>query len=569
MFLQYIKLLLEIHININIINKCKIKMKYRKELLNFILSFFPLIKKLQVLSISKSLQRLLSIDISNYQLFNSFSQDIRPVSNMSCYYDYYCSKFSETSQSKIKECLLVYLNQYCLHNSIEIDSLHPFSVDILNVVTRNIVLNIKNINDKIKTKDNKNITTIIIHKDFRDINTIIEKVIPINIKKIHFRYSVHNIAEIINKLRTFAQLEQITFIDKSLGKEEILLLQQFFPHIKSIELNQESEINLNSFKEIQKLIIKNRQPQLTINPTLIECINCISYHPILLAFINLHSLSILEPISPNDLIRLIDRCNYLHFVSFRLDTYQTTNESFQLVKEQLLHIREVNMFIDVYKVSKFKLKTLSMNNLTVLTLKSVPSLDIRSIFLSNINLQKIVLKSIGLVNCGKDNYEGVNFASITSIKISHSKVSHKVIDFIVNCLNLLHLKLGSINSQCVLDVVNNCNKWRELKSLSLEAKNGVNAIKFEQHNLALLRLCPFLESIKFKFRWVEKIEHLNYLLESVHKLNFVNKIHLGSLWIPFEKYKIEQYLLHGREYLFKYLDSNYFIKTEKVLIEIK
>ena len=569
MFLQYIKLLLEIHININIMNKCKIKMKYRKELLHFIISFFPLIKKLQVLSISKSLQRLLSIDITYYQIFNSFPQDIRPVSNMACYFDYYCSKFSETSQSKIKECLLVYLNQYCLHNSIEIDSLHPFSFDILNVITRNIILHLKSINDKIKTRDNKNITTIIIHKDFKDINTIIGEVIPIRIKKINFRYSVHNIGEMLKKLKAFSQLEEITFIDKSLGKEELLLLQKFFPHIKSIEFNQDSEINLNSFKEIQKLIIKNRQPQLTINPTLIESINCISYHPMLLYFINLHSLSILEPISPNDLIRLIDRCNFLHFVSFRLDTYQTTKESFQFLKEKLLHIREVNMCIDVYKVSKFKLKLLSMNNLTELTLKSVPSLDIRSIFLSNLNLQKIVLKSIGLVNCGKDNYEGVNFACITSIKISHSKISHRVIDFILNCLNLLHLKLGSIDSQCVFDVVNNCNAWRELQSLSLEAKNEFHRINFEKPNLESLRRCPFLESIKFKFQWVEKIDHLNYLLESIQRLKFVNKIHLGNLWIPFERYKIEQYLLNGREYCFKYLDGNYFTKTERLLIEIK
>ena len=160
-------------------------------------------------------------------------KEIHSLSNMSFYYDYYVSLFPNIKESSIKELLLLYLNEYSFNNEIEIDSMHPFSADILNTIKKNIILKIND--KKIKTKENKNIKTIVFQKYIGNIIDLVENIIPHNIRNIHFKYHIDNICDVIIKLKYYKQIEQITFIDK-IGEMEIELIQQYFPLLNQLKL---------------------------------------------------------------------------------------------------------------------------------------------------------------------------------------------------------------------------------------------------------------------------------------------------------------------------------------------
>ena len=541
------------------------KMKLSKTLISLILSFFHFKKKLSVIKYNKEIQKKMTIDINHYKMLFMLTTHLLDISNMSLYYDYCISLYPSIPHNIIKMYLFNALKQHSQLNTIFIDNVHPFSIDIFNIINQNIILNITSIDNHklLNSKEATNIKAINVYciegktreERLERIKILVDKIVPSDIKTLSIKCSLeeNEISDILYALKPLSQLEYL-YLSKPYLSKTLEVLAECFPLIKNIRTGYESpprsgyecictnacrSFDLSKFKNIKELITEGPIEEGKIIEYNIEKLNYNYRYSVfekdIYRYLNIKYLYILEPVQ---LYLLIDYLTYFHelieFSCYFLNDY--SEHPFRYSMESLLYpkksivekikdlknLKKLELFFTFYSGHNpleptliDELSNISLENIEHLGFQFSANFDIAKIIINNKNLNSI--KIIGLIiDCSLNLLTKKEYLRIKSVDLCDFKMlTDSVFEFLLMCSELRQLELSSVNQKQIKQVLNNIDKWPYLKRISINARESEYYLTKE--DIDRIAKCYFLHHINFDFKCFDEQTILFYCFDTLWK----------------------------------------------------
>ena len=538
---------------------------------NILLSFFPIKTKLFLLSHSKAHQQLNSLSLEHYKIFHELQFSIDKHSNMSLYYDYYISQYPSINKQPLKEIILCRLSEYSKQKQINIDNVHPFSVDIINTIPQNIVLDIVSFqkhNPLINIKNNTNIQRINIYIEkptIEEVFNICNNINQLYVKEIGF--IDEELSDEIEEYLVFDTNFEIayynSFVNTLILKEEANTVLQIKKRGEPSKIkysnflmadegqNQTQTIN---YDNIKTLVVGKTIETFPIIPNLerltIESSNVITPNNIYsINYPKLKILSIMAVIPVDFLLIIINKHRTIKNLLFQLDSKLLTDFSKLLLSKLLnsiptlkhIYLRFFISLQDYRDVNNF---CFSINNLKTIETFGDEGIDVGKLLNKNKNITNLKIKSINQVSEIKDyDFSKLLYMNFENFELKPTTNHCERIQFMLNFFNLRKFVITIISNELLSFLIDNLYKFKYLKDISIG-----NIIKYEKvfDIINSITKCSFIEKVSLNidnFGYDEKNEALILsILNCFEKCSFFSCLRIDYLRFLDTQYLIDHYI---------------------------